>query len=178
MKGLAPALAIAALAGCSDTDDRAGKTEPPATLALTSAAFGDGQPIPAQYSCDGADRSPTLSWSDPPKRTKSFALTVDDPDAPGGLFRHWGAFDIPATARSIGEGQTLGVQAINDSGKSGYGGPCPPPGHGPHHYRFTLYALDVERLGLGADTKVERIESEARNHAVAKGELVGTYERR
>jgi Raf kinase inhibitor-like YbhB/YbcL family protein len=149
-----------------------------AKLSLTSRAFGEGQPIPTQYTCDGAGASPPLGWGEPPAGTKSFALIGDDPDAPGGLFRHWGAFDIPASARSIGQGQSIGNEAVNDFGKPGYGGPCPPKGHGPHHYRFKLYALDVERLGLGAGAKVEQVESEAQKHAIGRAELVGTYERR
>ena len=151
-----------------------------ATLAridLRSSAFDDGQPIPTQYTCDGEDQSPALSWGEPPPGTKSFALVVDDPDAPSGRFRHWGTFDIPASARSIGAGQAAGKQAVNGFGKAGYGGPCPPPGHGPHHYHFKLYALDVGELGLSADAKVEQVESEARKHAIAQGELIGTYER-
>ena len=177
-------LALAALASCSARDSaneaQGGSTMDNATLAridITSTAFQDGQPIPKQYSCDGADQSPALSWGEPPPGTKSFALVVDDPDAPSGLFHHWGAFDIPGSARSIGEGQSLGKQAINGFDKAGYGGPCPPPGHGLHHYHFKLYALDVAELGLPASAKVEQVESEARKHAIADGELVGTYER-
>lgn len=151
-----------------------------ATLAkidLRSAAFEDGQAIPGQYTCDGDGQSPALSWGEPPPGTKSFALIVDDPDAPSGLFRHWGAFDIPGSTRSMATGQPVGNQAVNGFGKTGYGGPCPPTGHGPHHYHFKLYALDVAQLGLPADAKVEQVESEARKRAIAQGELVGTYER-
>ena len=149
-----------------------------AKLSLTSDAFKDGQPIPTDYSCDGAERSPTLRWGEPPPGTKSFALAVDDPDAPSGTFRHWAVFDIPATARSIGGGQQAGREATNDFGKTGYGGPCSPKGHGPHHYRFKLFALDVERLDTPANPRVADVERAARKHAVAAGELVGTYERK
>ena len=152
-----------------------------ATLAkidLTSAAFQDGQPIPAKYTCDGDGQSPALAWAEPPPETKSFALIVDDPDAPSGLFRHWGSYDIPGSARSIAEGQSAGRQAVNGFGKAGYGAPCPPSGHGPHHYHFKLYALDVADLGLPANPTVEQVDSEARKHAIARGELVGTYERK
>jgi len=147
-------------------------------LDVTSSAFGEGQPIPRQYTCDGADQSPPLAWGEPPGGTRSFALVVDDPDAPSGLFRHWGAYDIPASARSIASGQSIGAEAVNGFGKSGYGGPCPPKGHGPHHYHFKLYALDVERLAVQPNAKVEQIESEAQKHAVGQGELIGTYERK
>ena len=146
-------------------------------LQLTSDAFKDGQPIPAQYTCDGADQTPALQWSDPPAGTKSFALVIDDPDAPSGTFRHWGVLDIPASSRSIGGDQRADTEVRNDFGKPGYGGPCPPKGHGPHHYHFKLFALDVESLGLGPDAKIADVEREAENHVLARGELVGTYER-
>lgn len=147
-------------------------------LGLTSSAFSEGQAIPVQHTCDGANQSPPLSWGDPPQGTKSFALIVDDPDAPSGTFRHWGAYDIPASTRSIAEGQHLGTQAMNDMGKAGYGGPCPPRGHGVHHYHFKLFALDVEKLGAPANAKVLDVENEVAKHAIGRGELIGTYERR
>ena len=178
-------IALAALASC-DSRNNAANPSPGGTavdnatltkLELTSSAFRDGQPIPTQYSCDGADQSPPLQWGQPPAGTRSFALVVDDPDAPSGTFRHWGAFDIPPSTRSMAAGQAPGSQAANDFGKVGYGGPCPPKGHGPHHYHFKLFALDVERLGLG-NPKIADLEREARKHAIAEGELIGTYERR
>lgn len=147
-------------------------------LALTTEAFGNGQPIPAQYTCDGGDQTPLLKWDEPPANAKSFAFVIDDPDAPSGTFRHWGVYDIPATARSIGGGQRIGTEVSNDFGKPGYGGPCPPKGHGPHHYHFKLFALDTQRLGLPSAAKVSDVENAARQHAVAQGELVGTYERK
>ena len=147
-------------------------------LDVTSTAFQDGQPIPVVFTCDGDDRSPPLAWSEPPPGTKSFALIVDDPDAPSGLFRHWGAYDISPDTRSIAAGQAIGKQAVNGFGKQGYGGPCPPRGHGPHHYHFKLYALDVDTLGVPANSKVEDVESSAQPHVIGRGELIGTYERR
>ena len=149
-----------------------------AKLELTSDAFADGQPIPTEYSCDGANKSPALHWGDPPAGAKSFALVIDDPDAPSGTFRHWGAYDIPASARSIAPGQRVGIEVSNDFGKPGYGGPCPPRGHGVHHYHFKLFALDVDRLNLGPGSKVADVEKDAAEHALAQGELIGTYERR
>jgi Raf kinase inhibitor-like YbhB/YbcL family protein len=147
-------------------------------FAMTSQDLRDGQPIPQVHSCDGADRAPQLSWGDPPAGTKSLALVMDDPDAPSGTFRHWGAYDIPATTREIAARQAVGTQATNDFGKSGYGGPCPPKGHGPHRYRFKLYALDVERLELPANAKVEQVEAEALKHEIGIAQLTGTYERK
>lgn len=147
-------------------------------LELTSDAFRNGQSIPRDYSCDGAGQSPPLKWGEPPQGTKSFALVVDDPDAPSGLFRHWGVWDIPAGTRSIAAGQSVGSEAVNGFGKNGYGAPCPPPSHGPHHYHFKLYALDNDKLGLAAGAKAEEVENAARQHAIGLGELVGTYERK
>jgi Raf kinase inhibitor-like YbhB/YbcL family protein len=183
---IAPAVALVALASCGARNQPAneakgGTAVENATLTkveLTSDAFQDGQAIPQQYSCDGADQSPPLRWGEPPAGTKSFALIVDDPDAPSGIFRHWGAYDIPADARSLSAGQAAGAQAVNDFGKTGYGGPCPPKGHGVHHYHLKLFALGVDRLGLAADAKVADVENAARQHAIGQGELVGTYERR
>ena len=149
-----------------------------AKLTLTSDAFQYGQPIPTQFTCDGADRTPALKWDEPPAGTKSFALIIDDPDAPSGTFRHWGVFDIPASARSIGDNQHVGTEVANDFGKPGYGGPCPPKGHGPHHYHFKLFALNTEKLGIASSAKVADVENAAKQHAIAQGELVGTYERR
>jgi Raf kinase inhibitor-like YbhB/YbcL family protein len=147
-------------------------------LTLTSTAFQDGQPIPEQFSCNGVDRPPPLSWDQPPAGTRSFALVVDDPDAPNGTFRHWGVYDIPASARAIGGDETVGSEVGNDFGKVGYGGPCPPPGHGVHHYHFKLFALGVDRLGLGAGAGIADVEAAAGKQALATGELIGTYERK
>jgi len=147
-------------------------------ITISSTAFQNGQAIPTQFTCDGDDQTPPLSWSDPPSGTKSFALVVDDPDAPSGTFRHWGVYDIPASARSIGGGQQVGREVSNDFGKRGYGGPCPPKGHGPHHYHFKLFALDTDKLEIPDGAKVVDVENAARKQAIAEGELVGTYERR
>lgn len=167
MRALAPLIFAIALTSC-------GATKQPATIALTSSAFQNGQPIPTQYTCDGTNQTPPLNWSQPPSGTKSFALVVDDPDAPGGTFRHWGVYDISPNARSIAGAR----QATNDKGTLGYTGPCPPPGHGPHHYHFKLFALDVDKLGLPSSAKIVDVENAAAKHAIAQGELIGTYERR
>src|SRR6478735_4847703 len=162
----ARALALAALASCgaskqASNETNGGTAVENATLArlsLTSDAFQDGQPIPDQFSCDGANQSPALKWDEPPAGTKSFALVIDDPDAPSGIFRHWGVFAIPASARSIGGARHIGTEVNNDFGKPGYGGPCPPKGHGPHHYHFKLFALGTDKLGLSADAKIVDVE--------------------
>jgi Raf kinase inhibitor-like YbhB/YbcL family protein len=182
-----PAIVLIGLASCgsnnsaSNNVEAGGSAVDSATLAkidLTSDAFTNGQPIPVQYTCDGANHSPPLSWSDPPPGTKSFALVIDDPDAPSGTFRHWAVFDIPANVRSMAAGQEIGSQGTNDKGSRGYTGPCPPKGNPPHHYHFRLFALGVEKLGLSPTAKVKDVEDAAAGHAIAQGELIGTYQRR
>jgi Raf kinase inhibitor-like YbhB/YbcL family protein len=183
---LRPLLLVLALASCGAGNSAANQANGEAKvenatiakLELTSDAFRNGHPIPTQFTCDGTDQTPALHWREPPAETKSFALVIDDPDAPSGTFRHWGVFDIPASARSIGGGQRIGTEVSNDFGKPGYGGPCPPKGHGPHHYHFKLFALDVQKLGIPPNAKVADVENAARQHAIGQGELVGTYERR
>lgn len=171
--GCAKLAMVAMLAGCGAAD----QPQQPAPMSLTSPAFDSGAPIPAQFGCDARDEPPPLRWSDPPPRTRSFALVLEDPDAPGGTFGHWGVTGIPATARSLGPGDAAGAAVVNDFGKRAYGGPCPPPGGGRHHYRFRLFALDTDRLELPADASVADLEKAARGHALAVGELIGTYER-
>ena len=182
---LAPLLLLVAAASCNARDhanqSNGGTAVENATLtkfSLTSDAFQEGQPIPTQYTCDGANQSPLLKWGEPPAGTKSFALVIDDPDAPSGTFRHWGVYDIPASTRSIGGGQRVGTEVTNDFGRPGYGGPCPPKGHGPHHYHFKLFALDTDKLGLSTSAKIADVESAAKSHAIAQGELIGSYERK
>jgi len=183
---LAPTLACAALMSCGSNNhannqangEVAVENSTLAKLSLTSDAFQNGHAIPARYTCDGADQTPRLHWSDPPAGTKSFALVIGDPDAPSGTFRHWGVFDIPASARSIGGGKKAGTEVMNDFGKPGYAGPCPPKGHGPHHYHFKLFALNTEKLGLSFSAKVVDLESATSAHTIGKGELIGTYERK
>src|SRR6266404_2573122 len=181
-----PMMLFVALASCGARNNAANQANGEAgmenatltQMSLTSDAFGNGRPIPVQYKCDGPGKTPTLHWGAPPQGTKSLALVIDDPDAPSGTFRHWGVFDIPPSRRSIGDGQQAGTEVTNDFGRPGYGGPCPPKGHGLHHYHFKLCALDVGSLGLNADAHIGDIEREAEKHAVGRGELIGTYERR
>jgi Raf kinase inhibitor-like YbhB/YbcL family protein len=151
-----------------------------ATLALSSTSLQGGK-FPSQYTCDGADTSPQLSWPAPPAGTKSFALVMADPDAPGGTFVHWVLYDIPADARELPAAVPKQAQLAdnsrqgkNDFGKSGYGGPCPPGGT--HHYVFSLYALDIT-LGLAPGATRSQVESAIKGHILAHGELVGLYSR-
>ena len=151
------------------------------TLRLTTSAFQSGQKIPARFTCDGANASPPLAWSGAPVAVRSFAFVCSDPDAPGGTFYHWALFDIPrATTHLAEQHATSGDgsrEAANDFGKRGYGGPCPPHGHGTHHYHFRLFALDIDRLPVGQRATCRDVERIALEHVLAEAELVGIYAR-
>lgn len=149
---------------------------------LASPAFSEADRIPDEYTCDGDNISPPLNWTDPPKKTKSFALFCNDPDAPRGIWRHWALFDIPAhcthlESGTIAESSQGHREAINDFGQQGYDGPCPPPGHGVHRYQFRLVALDMENLGLPPRPKCLDLEIAAAPHVLAECTLVGTFSR-
>ncbi|HXV89754.1 MAG TPA: YbhB/YbcL family Raf kinase inhibitor-like protein [Gemmatimonadales bacterium] len=153
-------------------------------FALVSPAFHDRSPLPAKFTCDGADVSPPLGVLDPPPKALSLALICDDPDAPGGTFVHWVLYNLPPDTRSIPEGvpafeilADLGRarQGKSDFGRVGYGGPCPPPG-APHHYQFKLYALDVLLPLKGGPSKAD-VERAMDGHMLATSRLVGVYER-
>ena len=146
-----------------------------ARLSLTSSAFADGEPIPAKYSCRGADISPPLAWRGVPAEAKALVLFVDDPD--GRDWVHWSVLDMPAedgqSAAGVDPGASRPQQGTNDFRKVGYGGPCPPSGT--HHYRFTLYALAAP-LGLDGHpdgTAVRRALEKA--DVVARVRLTGTF---
>jgi hypothetical protein len=148
---------------------------------ITSTAFAPQAPIPQQYTCDGQDVSPPLSWSDPPQGTESFALICDDPDAPVGTWVHWVLFNIPADKRALPENVPSQDQLSDGSlhGRNGwrrrdYGGPCPP--RGTHRYFFKLYALDIT-LALEAGATKQNVLSAMEGHTLAQAELVGTYAR-
>lgn len=145
---------------------------------LTSSAFTADGAIPATFTCDGEDTSPELKWLHPPDATRSFALIVDDPDAPNGTFTHWVLFDIPSDAQSLPSGASnIGVDGRNDFQKDGYGGPCPPPNHGQHRYFFKLFALDIESLNLSAGALRQEVEEAMEGHILERTELMGRYER-
>ena len=145
-------------------------------LSLTSTAFEDGAAIPRLYSCEGEDLSPPLAWSEAPEEAKSLALIVDDPDAPSGTFVHWLAWGIDPSSGGLLEGESASFEGTGGFGESGYRGPCPPPGHGPHRYFFRLYALD-QQLDLAPGASREELEGAMQGHVLAGAELVGTYER-
>lgn len=147
-----------------------------AEFALESDGFQHAQEIPSRHTCDGEDLSPPLRWTNLPDGTRSLALVVDDPDAPGGVFVHWVAWGFDPATGGLGEGEAGPREGRNDFGASGYRGPCPPPGHGRHRYLFRLYALDAEpELAAGA-TKVE-LEQAIEGHVLTTADLAGTYER-
>jgi Raf kinase inhibitor-like YbhB/YbcL family protein len=151
------------------------------TWSLSSAAFQEGDRIPAKYTCDGQNISPPLAWSEPVPETRALALIVEDPDAPGGVFTHWVLFNIPAGFRQLGEGvpaqeqlQTGGIQGKNDFGRIGWGGPCPPRGT-PHRYVFTIYALD-KSLDLKSGASKKQLLDAMQGHILAQSQLIGTYQ--
>jgi Raf kinase inhibitor-like YbhB/YbcL family protein len=153
---------------------------------LSSPGFRHNYPVPAKFTCEGQDVSPTLKWEGAPAGTKSFALICDDPDAPASTWVHWVIWGIPATATGLPENVTrtesvpaLGgtKQGENSASRLGYDGPCPPPGHGVHHYHFKLYALDTEPALKPWATK-RQLEEAMGGHVLAIAELVGTYERK
>lgn len=140
----------------------------------------EGQ-IPAQFTCQGANRSPAVHWTDAPPETRSLALIVDDPDAPSGVWNHWLVWDIPANVSELVEGyhaRSPVREGINDFGASGYGGPCPPRGHGPHRYFFRLFALDVETLNIRASVQRRDLERALKHHVIAMAEYYGVFERK
>jgi Raf kinase inhibitor-like YbhB/YbcL family protein len=152
-------------------------------LRISSTAFEANREIPAKYTCEGQDVSPPLAWDGVPEDTQSFALIVDDPDAPDPAaprrtWVHWILLDLPRTARSLPEGVRAlppgTLEGMNDWQRTGYGGPCPPVGR--HRYFFKLYALDT-KLKLVKPSKAE-LESALEEHVLARSELIGTYEKK
>jgi hypothetical protein len=154
-------------------------------LRLHSKSFEHLGKIPRRYTCEGEDVSPPLSWNDPPERTRSFALIVDDPDAPDPeapkmTWVHWILYNLPADARGLEEAITPerlpdeALEGRNDWKRTGYGGPCPPIGR--HRYFHRLYALDVMLKDLGMPSRAKLLEA-MEGHILAGAELIGTYQK-
>jgi Raf kinase inhibitor-like YbhB/YbcL family protein len=154
-------------------------------LAISSPSFEPSAPIPRDHTCEGGDRSPALRWDGAPEGTRSFALIVDDPDAPDPnapkrTWVHWVVFDLPPDSESLvenasGAGLPEGArEGKNDWGENGWRGPCPPVGR--HRYFFKLYALDTVLLDVSEPSKSE-LERAMAGHVLASAELVGTYQR-
>jgi Raf kinase inhibitor-like YbhB/YbcL family protein len=160
-------------------EEREGEEAMP--LELTSSAFIQGESIPVRYSCDGEDLSPPLQWGDPPKGTQSFALIMDDPDAPVGTWVHWVIYNLPAQIRAVEEGITADAELADGSrhgtnswGRLGYGGPCPPSGS--HRYFFKLYAVGV-LLDLEAGATKDELLTAMEGLILEQAELMGVYSR-
>jgi Raf kinase inhibitor-like YbhB/YbcL family protein len=152
-------------------------------LRISSPAFEANREIPSKFTCEGQDVSPPLAWDGVPDETQSFALIVDDPDAPDPAaprrtWVHWVLLDLPATTRSLPEAVRAlpagALEGVNDWQRTGYGGPCPPVGR--HRYFFKLYALDT-KLKLVKPSKAQ-LESALEDHVLARAELIGTYEKK
>ncbi len=151
------------------------------SLKLIIGAFPEGGPIPRLFTCEGADVSPAIEWQGAPDTTRSYALVLEDPDAPSGTFTHWLLWDIPKSTTAIAQGfkvGSLGESGTNDFGKAGYGGPCPPPGRGAHRYFFRLYALDEPALKLQRGAKRREFNRAIEGHVLAEGSYMGRFERR
>jgi Raf kinase inhibitor-like YbhB/YbcL family protein len=183
MKRLAGLLSLtaAALLGALSSPRAAGEGK----MQITSPAFTMNGAIPRKHTCEGSDLSPALAWSGAPAGTKSFALVVDDPDAPDPAapkmtWVHWVLYDLPAGAASLSEGVTATglptgtLEGTNDFKRAGWGGPCPPIGR--HRYFFKLYALDTVLPDLGRPTKA-KLEGAMKGHVLAEAQLVGTYQK-
>jgi Raf kinase inhibitor-like YbhB/YbcL family protein len=178
------------LAGSSAFADPASKADPWLTpeggnamaLSISSPSFASGGEIPKKFTCDAADVSPQLVWTEPPSGTKSFALLVDDPDAPVGNWNHWTMWNLPPNARGLPEEISKEAtlpdgtqQGRNDFRKTGYNGPCPPPGK-PHRYYFKLFALDT-KLDLKPGASKHELEAAMKGHILAQAEWMGRYGR-
>lgn len=178
-------------AGCSKKEVAAHSPDPPpggqvGKLAVTSASFPSNGAMASKLTCEGEETSPALAWSEPPAGTKSIAVIVDDPDAPDPaapkmVFVHWVLYDVPPSTKELPEGAKSAANAgagardgKNDFGQSGWKGPCPPKGR--HRYVHKVYALDTVLSDLGMPTKAA-LEKAMSGHVLAKGELVGTYEK-
>ncbi len=142
-------------------------------MKLQSNAFENNEFIPEKYSCKGADINPELIWEDAPESTKSFALSIKDPDAPSGTFVHWLVYDIDKDTEKIKENSIPGNQVQNSFGKKEYGGPCPPSGV--HRYYFRLFALDTE--SLGNITSEDDFDKKVEEHTIGKAELMGRFKK-
>jgi Raf kinase inhibitor-like YbhB/YbcL family protein len=147
------------------------------SLAVTSSSFSPMHEIPVDYTCDGADKSPPIAWSAPPAGTRSFAIVVDDPDAPSGTFTHFVAYNLPPDARALPEGADPsglgGATTDNDFGRPGYAGPCPPKRE-IHHYNFRVFALNTP-IEVKAGGKRGEVDGAMNGHVLAQGVLTAVF---
>jgi Raf kinase inhibitor-like YbhB/YbcL family protein len=175
---LAPLLAALAGCGSGNGPSASGPRPTRSTVALTSSAFLNGSSIPSRYTCDGEDLAPPLTWTRVPARARSLALLVEDQNAPGGDFLHWSVYNLPPRSSGIGAAHLPqgSIEGKNSFGRVGYRGPCPPPGDRPHHYVFSIHALD-DRPELPAGANPAAVREAIAAHAMAAGALTGTYHR-
>ncbi len=189
LTGLRPLLLVAAVgltvAGCGSSGGAGGTAASPSAIvasqrsdggpmSLTSPAFADGDALPVEHTCDGADRSPPLAIAGVPDGATTLLVVMDDPDAPGGTFDHWVSYDI-VVSDEIPAGTEPGIPGVNSFGERGYRGPCPPPGD-PHHYVFHVLALD-SGLGLAEGETKAAVLAAAAGKTVAEASLTGLYGR-
>ncbi len=168
-------VAVIVLSSCSSAKTATSEpTEAAMSIEFKSDAFANGQSIPVKYSCRGNNISPALTWSNAPAGTQSYALIVDDPDAPAGTWVHWVVYNIPSSTTSLQENADTSNLSVgkNSSGNMRYDGPCPPSGT--HRYFFKLYALDSQ-LSLSPGASKEQLLNSMKGHILAQGELMGTF---
>lgn len=175
---LRPLPLLLTVACASDPQD--GAANQPAPLVVTSTAFTDGGPIPAEFTCDGDDVSPPLSWTGAPTGTRGIAIIVDDPDAPAGTWVHWVVYDLPPTIDGVSRDASSALpeparHGKNNGGDATWRGACPPSGR--HRYVHRVYALDTITSLVGTPTR-DQLDAAMAGHVLATGELVGTYEKR
>lgn len=177
------ALAVAAIAiGLAATTASCGRAygEVVKVMRIESTSFEHGGNVPRRHTCDGDDVSPPLRWTGEPASTQAYALIVDDPDAPRGTWVHWVVYDLPAEVHELDMGADVAsirgaLEGRTDFGRTGYGGPCPPPGPA-HRYFFKLYALD-QPTGLPPGATKADVEQAIEGHVLARAELMGRYAR-
>ncbi len=178
---LLPLFVLVVLALVAPAEVR-GQNASSSKIELKTTSFTPGGFIPKRFTCEAADVSPALAWTDPPTGTQSFAIIEDDPDAPSGTFVHWLVYDLPASYRKLPEALSGndqmpggGRQGTNDFSRTGYSGPCPPPGK-PHRYFIRLYALDA-KLNLRPAATRNELDSAMQGHILAQAELMGRFQR-
>lgn len=167
-----PFILLIILIGCQIPENSIQTDSNGENMKLTSIAFKNGTAIPKKYTCMDRDINPPLAWDNVPEGTKSFALIVDDPDAPEGTWTHWLVKDISPDMRTINEDQVPGIQVRNSFDKKEYGGPCPPSGN--HRYYFRLYALDILTFHV---ENIKDFYKEVKKHAIKEAELMGTFQK-
>jgi Raf kinase inhibitor-like YbhB/YbcL family protein len=181
MLNVLPPLIMVVLALVAPAEVR-GQKAASSKIELKTTSFTPGGFIPKRFTCEAADVSPALAWTDPPLGTQSFAIIEDDPDAPSGTFVHWVVYDLPAAYRKLPEALSGndqmsggGRQGTNGFSRTGYSGPCPPPGR-PHRYFIRLYAVDAI-LNLRPAASRKELDAAMQGHILAQAELMGRYQR-